>query len=81
MVSLETRSRYISTVIDAIIGKTSVKIKTLEVKGNRVTIVMFRCPGKTVCKAVKKIATIKLKTDIKHDCSKTCEMSFTMKED
>jgi hypothetical protein len=81
MVSLETRSKYISTIIDDIISKTTVRVKEVEVKGDRVTITMFQCPGKKVFKAVKRTANAKLKTDIHHDCDGTCEISFSMKED
>lgn len=80
MVSLETRSKYISTVVDAIISRTLVRVKDIKVKGNRVTIEMFHCPGKRVFKEVKKIAIKKLKTDIKHECERACEISFTMRD-
>lgn len=81
MVSFETRSRYISTVVDAIINRTSVRVKDIVVKGDRVIIALFQCPGKRVCKEVKRIAIQKLKTEIKHNCERSCEMTFTMKDE
>jgi hypothetical protein len=80
MASFEIKMKIVSIIIDTIINITSIRVKKIKIKNDKIVIWMFGCLDKKVINAIRRTVMIKLKEVITFKRNDSCQLLFLIKE-